>query len=213
VTRFSPESLLIYLVADPNVALGDVVEDVRASINNGVTCVQIRWKDASDRQFANLARQMLDICEPLGVPLVINDRIDIALAVGAQGVHLGVDDLLIEDARRLGGPEFIVGYSPESDICIARAAARGVTYLGIGPFAATRTKNDAGCPLGPAEFARRRILSTLPVVAIGGINAENARSALGAGANGIAVASAILGTADPAAATRRLLDATAPVRP
>lgn len=206
--KFSPGQLRLYLIADPNAARGDFIDGVRVAIDNGVTCVQLRFKTAPDRQLADLARQVQGICEPLGIPLVVNDRIDIALAAGAQGVHLGVDDLSIEDARPLGGPDFVIGYSPDSDLGIAGAATRGATYLGIGPFASTHTKHDAGNPLGTREFARRRCLTALPVVAIGGIDAGNARAAIDAGASGVAVASAILGSPNPAEATRRLVDAT-----
>lgn len=208
--HFSVERLRLYLVADHDIASGDLVDRVRFAIGGGATCVQVRWKTATDRQFAHLARHVLEVCEPHGIPLIVNDRIDIAITVGAQGVHLGVDDLSIEDARQLGGPDFIIGYSPESDYEIAQAATRGATYLGIGPFASTRTKLDAGTPLGSTEFARRRGLTTLPVVAIGGIDASNARAAIVAGADGAAVASAILGSADPAETTRLLFEVIVP---
>ncbi|MGI8964134.1 MAG: thiamine phosphate synthase [Thermomicrobiales bacterium] len=208
--QVSVERLRLYLVADPDIASGDLVDCIRSAIGGGATCVQLRCKTATDRQLAHLARRVLGICEPHGIPMIVNDRIDIALAVGAHGVHLGIDDLSIEDARRLGGPEFAIGYSPESDFDIAHAAAHGATYLGIGPFASTRTKLDAGSPIGATEFARRRRLTTLPVVAIGGIGVGNARAAIDAGANGVAIASAIFECADPAEAARRVFEATAP---
>lgn len=210
MTGPSAEFPRLYLIADPCVAEGDLAGGVLAAIASGVSCVQVRWKSATDRQYASLARQLLEICAPRQVPLIVNDRVDIALAIGAQGVHLGVDDLAVDDARKLGGPVFIIGYSPEADAGIATAAARGATYLGLGPFAHTRTKRDAGGPLGPVEFARRRNLTTLPVVAIGGIDPGNAKTAMDAGASGIAVASAILGGADPAEATRLLMQAISP---
>lgn len=200
----SPPSIRLYLVLDPAV-IGerDPVELSRAVIAGGVTCLQIRWKSATDRKIVDLARALLPITTGANVPLIINDRLDLALASGADGVHLGVDDLPLEDARRLAGSGFIIGYSPESDSDLLRSNDLA-SYLGIGPLFATNTKADAGSALGPEEFARRRSLSPLPVVAIGGIAANNARHAFGAGADGIAVVSAILGAGDPVSATAEL---------
>ncbi|MDQ3655030.1 MAG: thiamine phosphate synthase, partial [Chloroflexota bacterium] len=172
--------------------------------DNGITCVQIRWKTATDRQLVDLARAIQRLSQPRGIPLIINDRLDIALVVGTEGVHLGVDDVPVPDARRVGEPEFLIGYSPETDSQIAGAAAAGASYLGIGPVYGTATKLDAGPALGTTEFTRRRMLTGLPVVAIGGITADNAAETMAAAADGVAVASAILGSADPAAATRQL---------
>lgn len=194
----------LYLVLDPDHCLRDVTATALDAFDNGVTCVQLRWKTATDRQLVELARAIQGIAEPRGIPLIMNDRLDIALASGAQGVHLGVDDVPVPDARRIAGSDFVIGYSPETDCQISGAAAAGATYLGIGPVFGTATKLDAGAPLGTTEFARRRSLSPLPVVAIGGVTAENAAEAVSAGADGIAIASAILGSPDPAAATRQL---------
>lgn len=194
----------LYLVLDPDHCLRDVTATALDAFDNGVTCVQLRWKTATDRQLVELARAIQGIAEPRGIPLIMNDRLDIALASGAQGVHLGVDDVPVPDARRIAGPDFVIGYSPETDCQISGAAAAGATYLGIGPVFGTATKRDAGAPLGTTEFARRRSLSPLPVVAIGGVTAENAAEAVSAGADGIAVVSAILKSPDPALATREL---------
>jgi thiamine-phosphate diphosphorylase len=198
------KALNLYLVVDPDVARGDVLPIIRSAIGHGVTCLQLRWKTATDRQLLDLAVRLLDLASPLGIPLIINDRLDIALAANAQGVHLGVDDLPVADARRLAGGAFIIGYSPESDIDIGTAERSGASYLGIGPFFATVTKPDAGDAIGAAEFSRRRALTPLPVVAIGGITHVNAGVALDAGATGAAVVSAILASRDPVEATRRL---------
>jgi thiamine-phosphate pyrophosphorylase len=205
--RFTPDHLRLYLVLDPGITRGDPVETAIAAASNGITCLQLRWKSATDRDLCALADRLAGVCAAHRIPFIVNDRLDIALAVGAGGVHLGVDDLPIPAARRLGGPEFIVGYSPETDGEIAAAAEQGVTYLGLGPFATTKTKADAGPALGPEGFARRRALTGLPVVAIGGIDHANAAAAMQAGASGIAVASAIAGAEVPAAATHRLLAA------
>ena len=210
MTVSAASRLRLYLVLDPDHTRGDVLATVDAAIESGMSCVQLRWKTSTDREFVTLAHAVKRLAEPRGVPLILNDRVDIALAVGAGGVHLGVDDLAVEDARRLGGPDFLIGYSPETDAQIIEAAGAGASYLGIGPVFGTTTKLDAGPALGLAEFSRRRALTGLPVVAIGGIGPHNAASAMIAGAAGIAVASAILGDDDPAAATWRLSQAVGP---
>ncbi len=204
MTTFDPATLTLYLIADPDYAVSDISPMVEAAIDRGVTCLQLRWKLGTDRQIVELARKLRVVCTTARVPLIINDRVDIALAIGADGVHLGIGDLPVNDARRLGGSNFIIGYSPESDTDIASAEIAGATYLGIGPMFATSTKSDAGDVLGPVEFARRRSLTSLPVVAIGGINASNASVPMTAGANGIAVVSAILGSDDPGHAAQTL---------
>lgn len=204
MTRLALPYLGLYLVLDPDHVAGDVMHTALDAFENGVTCVQVRWKTAMDRQFVELARAILGVARPRGIPVIINDRVDIALVVGADGVHLGVDDLPVRDARHLAGPGFLIGYSPETDGQIAGAEMAGASYLGVGPVFETATKADAGPALGLAEFSRRRKLTDLPVVAIGGIKPTNAPEVMSAGADGVAVASAILGGAEPAAATRNL---------
>lgn len=204
MTRQAAVTYGLYLVLDPDHVAGDVIQTALDAFDNGVTCVQVRWKTASDRQFVELARAIQRLSQPRGIPLIVNDRLDIALVVGAEGVHLGVDDVPVQAARRIVGTEFLIGYSPETDSQIAGAAVAGASYLGIGPVFGTATKLDAGPALGTNEFTRRRVLTELPVVAIGGITADNAADAIAADAVGVAVASAILGNHDPAAATRQL---------
>jgi thiamine-phosphate diphosphorylase len=169
--------------------------------------VQLRFKDISDRELLASAASVVGICREAGVPVIVNDRIDLALILHADGVHLGVDDLPLEDAHRLAPPGFIIGYSPETDAQIVTAQDRGATYLGIGPVYATSTKLDAGDPLGPAEFQRRRILTNLPVVGIGGITASSARDVIDHGADGVALSSAILGAPDIESAARSIRQA------
>jgi thiamine-phosphate pyrophosphorylase len=199
--------LRLYLVLDPDACAGDPVRIAIAAIESGATCIQLRWKTSTDRELLALATELAAVCREASLPFLVNDRIDVALAAGADGAHLGVDDMPVDVAWRLGGPGFIVGYSPETDDQARAALRTGVTYLGIGPFAATATKPDAGKPLGAAEFRRRRELTHLPVVAIGGIGPHNVREAMEAGADGIAVASAITKARDPGAETRALLAA------
>lgn len=200
----NPSALRLYVVADPDHCSGDLVRSVNEALHGGVTMVQLRAKSLTDCQQLVLARALRDVCAEHGVPFLVNDRLDIALASGADGIHIGVEDLPIPDVRRLAGPGFIIGYSPDTDGQIAASATLGANYLGIGPVYGTATKSDAGDALGIAEFARRCALSEVPVVGIGGINAANAREVMTAGAAGIALVSAVIGTDDPRAAALQL---------
>lgn len=199
-----PSRLLLYLVADPDLVDSDLLAMVTEAIEGGVTCVQLRAKGRTDREVERLAGAMAVTCRDRGVLSLVNDRVDIALACGADGVHLGVDDLSIEAARRLGGDRLVVGYSPETDEQAARAVARGADYLGVGPVFATGSKADAGLPIGVDGLRRRITAAGLPAVGIGGITAENASVVTGAGASGVAVVSAISRAAEPRAAARAL---------
>lgn len=197
--------LSLYLVLGAGDTGGrDPVAVARAAVAGGVGVVQLREKAASTREQVVRARALKAALAPLGVPLLINDRVDVALAAGADGVHLGQDDMAPEDARRLLGPGAILGLSV-GDAAEARTADPAlVDYVGIGPAFATGTKADAGAAIGPAGVAALRRQVGLPGVAIGGIDAANA-GALGAcGIEGVAVVSAVAGAADPAAAARRL---------
>jgi thiamine-phosphate diphosphorylase len=158
-----------------------------------------------------LATALLPLARAAGVPLLINDQVDIALAAGADGVHLGVDDLPVAAARRLL-PDGIIGYSPETAADARQAAADGADYLGVGPFAVTSTKADAGAPIGSEGLAELAAATSLPVVAIGGVTETNAGAAVAAGAAGVAVVSAVVCARDPAAAARRLRTAVEAAR-
>jgi thiamine-phosphate pyrophosphorylase len=201
-----PSLLSLYLVANPDHAQGDLVEVVEEAIHGGVSMVQLRAKSLSDREHLALATRIRRLCAPHGLPFVVNDRVDIALAGEADGVHLGVDDLPVAVARQLGGPDFIVGYSPETENQLLQSAEQGADYLGVGPVYGTSTKADAGRALGIEEFAQRCRTSPLPVVGIGGIDTSNAASVMAAGARGVAVVSAILGAPDARKAARELRD-------
>lgn len=199
-----PDYLTLYLVADPEHCPDDLPSAVQAAIDGGVTCVQLRAKSLTDREHLALAAQLREICHVTAIPFLVNDRLDIALAARADGIHVGVDDLPVASIRALTCPEFIVGFSPDRDDQIHASAHEGVDYLGIGPVFGTRTKSDAGQALGIEEFRRRCRLSSVPVVGIGGVNASNATSVRDAGAAGVAVVSAVLGAADRAEAARKL---------
>ena len=195
----------LYLVTDRALARGRPLADVvRAAVAGGVTCVQLREKEASAREFAAAARELVALLRPLGVPLIVNDRIDVALAAGADGVHVGQQDLSVADARRLGPPGWIVGVSAESVADAARAERDGADYVGASPVFATPTKADHALPLGLAGLRALRAATKLPLVAIGGLHAGNARETIRAGADGLAVVSAIVAADDPRAAAAEL---------
>jgi thiamine-phosphate pyrophosphorylase len=197
----------LMLVTDRRLAGGRPLEDVvEAAVRGGVTAVQLREKDCPTREFLEIARCLLSRLDRAGIPLIINDRVDIALAAGAAGVHLGQDDLPVLEARRLLGPGAIIGLSVETPEQAAAADAWDVSYLGVSPVFATPTKTGAKSPWGLDGLRRLRALSRRTLVAIGGINASNAADVLASGADGLAVVSAVCAAPDPEAAARRLRD-------
>lgn len=202
------DRLSLYLVADPDHTRGDLASVVEQAIYGGVTAVQVRVKNRTDREFLAIAQSVRRVCGP-GTLMFVNDRLDIALAVKADGVHLGVDDLPLRSAREIAGPGFLIGYSPESDEQARTAAASGADYLGVGPVFGTATKADAGQAIGLETIKRRSAMAGCPIIGIGGVTADNARSVVNAGAVGVAVVSAISKSLDPlnaAAAIRRALE-------
>ena len=196
-------ALRLYLVTDQMGLHGRRLTDVvLAAVQGGVSCVQLREKNLGTRDFVALACVMTDLLAPFGVPLVINDRIAVALACGAQGLHLGQSDMPVALARRLLPPEVIIGLSVETADHVAQAQGQAVDYLGVSPVYATPTKTDTAAPWGLSGLRLVRGMTTLPLVAIGGIHQGNASEVLAAGADGLAVVSAICSAADPCAAAR-----------
>ena len=199
--RFDPT---LYLVTDSELARGRALPDVvAAAVRGGVTLVQLRDEHAEGRALLEMARALKAVLDPEGVPLIVNDRADVAHAAGA-GCHVGQSDLPAAAARAILGPDATLGISID-----AAAQARAldpalVDYVAYGPFAATSTKADAGGPIGADGLAAARKLTRLPLIAIGGIDAGTAAAAVRAGAEGIAVVSAIMAAADPEAASREL---------
>jgi thiamine-phosphate pyrophosphorylase len=207
-----PLDLTLYLVLDPDLCGGaaGMVETARLAAGNGATVVQLRAPGWKKRQWLETAIELKRVLDPLGVPLIINDQIDIALAVGADGVHVGQDDLPPAVVRRLIGPDKWLGLSISNGrelADLAEVPPGVVDYLGIGPLYPTATKSDAAPATGLPALAGLVAATRLPVVAIGGIQLDNCRLPLQAGARGVAVVSAICGQADPAIATARLLSA------
>jgi len=173
-----------------------------AAARGGASCIQLRLKDVSARDLVGVARELV---RAVGVPVIVNDRADVAIAAGAAGVHLGADDVPAAVIRRIAPEGFIIGVSVGNDAEAANSA--GADYAGIGPFFPTGSKSDAGHPIGPEGFSRLAALAGLPAVAVGGVTAENAAIPIAAGATGIAVIGGVFGSSDPAGAARRLRSA------
>jgi thiamine-phosphate pyrophosphorylase len=195
----------LYLVTDRRLAKGRTTLDiVRAAVRGGVTCVQLREKTCSTREFIAEALAIRDFLNARGIALIINDRVDIAQAVGADGVHLGQSDIPLDIARSLVGASMLVGISVESLDEAVQAEAGGADYLGISPIYPTPTKTDTAPPLGLQGLRAIRRAVNLPLVGIGGLNQQNAAPVIRHGADGIAVVSAIVAATDPEQAARQL---------
>ncbi len=181
-----------------------LVARAAAAVRGGATMVQLRLKDVDARVQVEVARALVAAISR-AVPVLVNDRADIALAAGAAGVHVGADDLPVMAVRRIVPQGFLIGASVGSDAEVARAA--GADYVGIGPVFSTASKHDAGDAIGVDEFARLMRACALPAVAIGGIDASNAAAVIAAGAQGVAVIRAVLGATSPEAAARAIRSA------
>ena len=199
--------LSLYLVLDPDLcgSPAGMVRTARLAAENGATVVQLRAPQWKKKQWLTTAREIKAALSPLGVPLIVNDQIDVALAVDADGVHVGQDDLPADEVRCLIGPDKLIGVSV-SDFSELAAVPAGVDYLGIGPIFPTGTKSDAGAAIGIAGFGELAAAAALPAVAIGGVKAQHCADLFAAGAKGVAVVSAICGQPDPAQATAALAD-------
>ncbi|TCT06733.1 thiamine phosphate synthase [Aquabacter spiritensis] len=208
-----PFDLTLYLVTDPlQTAARGLLRTVEEAVAGGVTLVQLRDPHAKGRDLAEQARGLVALLRPRGIPLIVNDRIDVALAADADGVHLGQDDLAPADARAMLGPERIVGLSVGTLDELAASDLAAVDYVGTGPVRATGTKTDAGAAIGVAGFAALRPHLPVPVVGIGGIDLSLAAAVIRSGADGIAVVSAICAAPDARTAARRLREEIAAAR-
>ena len=203
-----PFDLSLYFVTDRRLCgKRGVSATVEAAVAGGATLVQLRDPEAGTRELVATARTLKALLAPLGVPLIVNDRVDVALAAGADGVHVGQSDMAPADARRLIGPDLILGLSITALSDLAGADLGAVDYLGVGPVFATATKTDAAPPLGLVGLAAIATRTGLSIVAIGGIDASNAAAAIAAGADGVAVVSAIATAPDPRLAAAAILAA------
>jgi thiamine-phosphate pyrophosphorylase len=194
---------LIAITDDVRDGVDGLLARAAAAVRGGATMIQLRLKDVDARDLVRIARGLVD---SVPAPVIVNDRADIALAAGAAGVHVGVDDIPAAALRRVVPADFIIGTSVGSDDEVKWSA--GADYVGIGPVYGTSSKPDAGEAIGIAEFTRLARLAKLPAVAIGGIDATNCRDTLGAGAHGIAVIRAIFSAPDPESAARALSSAS-----
>ncbi len=198
----------LYLVTDQRLCgERNVLDMVGLAVRGGVTMVQLREKRLDMRSLVDLARALKGLLAPFGVPLLINDRVDAALAVGADGVHLGQHDMPAELARHLLGPRALIGLSVERLEHIHEAGRLDVDYYGVSPIFPTPTKPDLESAWGLAGLAAARLATARQLVAIGGINADNAETVVRAGADGVAVVSAICSAADPLRAAEMLVQA------
>lgn len=183
------------------------LEAVSAAVAAGAPVVQVRAKDCCDRTLYEFTCQVVQICETHGTTCIVNDRVDVALASGAAGTHLGADDMPLAAVRRVAGPDHLIGGTARDPRRAAELVAAGADYLGVGPAYLTATKTGLPAPLGPARVGAVADAVAVPVIAIGGVTAERVPELLAAGAHGVAVVAAVSGASDPAAATRQLLRA------
>ena len=200
-----PETLRLVAITDGvRGGADEIVQRAVACVRGGATMVQLRLKDADARTQVEVARALLAALPP-SVPLIMNDRADLAIASGAAGVHVGPEDLPAAAVRRMLGPDRIVGVSVGNDAEALQAS--DADYVGIGPVYATASKGDAGGAIGVAERERLAVLCARPAVGIGGIEAANAAAVIAAGARGVAVIRALFSSADPEEAARSLRSA------
>lgn len=195
----------VYLVTDRGLCRKRSLQDiVLQAVQGGAAYVQLRDKDLSTRDFVEEAIAVKKLLLPFHVPLIINDRLDVALACGADGVHIGQEDMPYATARKLMGEKAIIGLSVETWADVEASQNLDVDYIGVSPVFATPTKTDTKEPWGLEGLRKIKSFSRHPLVAIGGINESNARTVVKAGADCLAVVSAVCSADDPAAAVAKL---------
>jgi thiamine-phosphate pyrophosphorylase len=185
----------------------DALTVVEAALSAGAPVIQVRAKGRTDRELYDFAVRVVSACRAAGATCLVNDRADVAVAVGAAGVHVGADDLPVTAVRTVVGPDRIVGGTAREPAYAADLVGAGADYLGVGPAHGTSTKDGLPKPLGPAGVGAVAAAIDRPVIALGGVTAARIPDLLAAGAYGVAVVSAIADAADPAEATRGLLRA------
>jgi len=202
----SPIDFSIYLITDRRQTAGRTLPSVvRAALEGGVKAVQLREKDLSGRELFVLAKELRAITKEFGARLLINDRPDIALAVAADGVHIGANSLPVSEVRRLLGPGYLIGYSAHSAAEALQAAADGASFVTFSPVYFTPSKAAYGAPVGVEKLAEAAEKLKIPLFALGGIKLENISEVMAAGASGIALISAIIAANDPKTASANLL--------
>jgi len=206
--------LSLYLVLDPDLCAGyGLVETTRAAVAGGATIVQLRDKTASTQQMIETGRALQQVLSGSGALLVVNDDVDAAIALNADGLHIGQEDLGAAEARRRIGPDMILGLSVETLELAAAVDPAIVDYAGIGPVFATATKPDHKQPIGILGLAELVRVCPVRSVAIGGLKAEHVDPVIATGAEGLAVVSAICGQPDPKAATAAIAERIRKARP
>lgn len=197
---------MLYLVTDRSLSLGrSIIDIIEAAARAGAGMVQLREKDITSREFVELARAAHEVLLPHKVPLIINDRADIALLCEAEGLHIGQSDISYQDARMMMGGEAIIGLSVENTKQALECRDWGVDYIGASPVFGTPTKTDTAPPLGLEGLRALRGIVSCPIVAIGGINLGNVRQVIEAGADSVAVVSAICSAMEPYEAAREFV--------
>lgn len=204
MSRALPDLSLYLVLGASDTGSRPFEEVVLAAVSGGITLVQLREKHAPTRTQLDHARRLKALLQPRGVPLIVNDRIDVALAAGADGVHLGQEDMPPKEARQLMGNELLIGLSVGNSEEAATADPGLIDYIGIGPAFVSGTKRDAGDAIGPNGVASLRRQVALPSVAIGGIDAGNAGELRRSGIEGVAVVSAICAAEDPKRAAQEI---------
>ena len=196
----------VYLVTDRGLSRGrSTLEILQSAVRGGVTCVQLREKNCPIREFIEQANSAKAYLSAHAIPLIINDRLDVAQAVGADGVHLGQSDMPLNVAREIVKDSMIIGISAESLQDAIEAETGGADYIGVSPIYGTPTKTDTAPPLGLEGLREIRKAVRIPLVGIGGLTKDNAGEVIKHGADGVAVVSAIVSADDPELATRELL--------
>lgn len=195
----------LYVIIDLKVARGDVGKITEDVIKGGANFIQLRAKEVSTKEFLRAGTEIEKICRKSGIPFIINDRVDVALALNSDGVHLGQDDMPVSIARKLIGRKKLIGLSVHSLEEAKSSYSEKPDYIGIGPVFSTTTKANAGHPVGTALIKAIKSETNIPLVAIGGINAGNVSEVIEAGADTIAVCSAILCADNIISATKKLV--------
>lgn len=202
------KDLLLYAVTDRNCLHGISLEDaVEQAILGGATCIQLREKAVDEGELINEAKKLIEVCHRYNVPFIINDDYEAALKCGADGVHVGIEDALVAEIRRIAGKNFIIGATAKTIEQARLAESSGADYLGVGAVFPSPTKKNA-LRITPELLKEICGSVSIPAVAIGGITAENVKAIAGCGQSGIAVVSALFGAEDVRAAAERLTEAS-----
>jgi thiamine-phosphate pyrophosphorylase len=197
----------LYVITDSRLGLGrSVVQQAAAAIAGGADVIQLREPTMPTSDLVGVGRALRALTRQTGTIFIVNNRVDVAVVVDADGVHLGQDDLRPRDARSVLGPDRIIGVSAGNAREYELVLEQGADYIGVGPVYPTGSKADAGSAIGPEGIAAMRALTDLPIVAIGGLSKSNVAPVIAAGADGVAVISAVVAQTDIADAARELRD-------